>query len=133
MENVSRGLVVNPVVIRKNLEEHLQFMATETILMLAVQKGGDRQTLHEAIRSHSMEAARRMKEEGERADLLERIEGDPAFQMPLEELQTLVDPRRFVGRAPEQVDRFLLEWVDPVLKRYSEESNQALGDPDVRV
>ncbi|MFO8174622.1 MAG: adenylosuccinate lyase [Longimicrobiales bacterium] len=133
MENVARGLVVNPVVIRKNLEQHLQFMATETILMLAVQKGGDRQTLHEAIRGHSLEAARRMKEEGERADLLDRIAGDEAFKMTSEELRGLVDPRRFVGRAPEQVDRFLSEWVDPVLQRYSKESNQATGDPDVRV
>ncbi len=133
MENVARGLVVNPVVIRKNLEQHLQFMATETILMLAVQKGGDRQTLHEAIRGHSLEAARRMKEEGERADLLDRIAGDDAFKMTSEELRGLVDPRRFVGRAPEQVDRFLSEWVDPVLQRYSKESNQATGDPDVRV
>jgi len=133
IENVSRGLVVNPVVIRKNLEEHLQFMATETILMLAVQKGGDRQALHERIRGHSMEAARRMKEEGVRADLLERIAGDEAFRMTPEELQELVDPHRFVGRGPEQVDRFLDEWVDPVLKRYSEESNLAIGEPDVRV
>jgi adenylosuccinate lyase len=133
MENVARGLVVNPKVIERNLEEHLQFMATETILMLAVQKGGDRQELHEGIRRHSMDAARRMKEEGERADLLERIAGDPLFAMSMEELQELVDPIRFVGRSPEQVDRFLLEWVDPVLERYVTESNQAIGDPDVRV
>jgi len=132
VENVSRGLGVNPRVIEKNLEEHLQFMATETILMRAVQRGGDRQTLHEAIRGHAMKAAQRMKE-GEPADLLDRIAGDPAFKMSLEELEELVDPHSFVGRAPEQVDRFLEEWVHPVLERYSEESNQAIGDPDVRV
>jgi adenylosuccinate lyase len=133
IENVARGLVVNPMVIQKNLEEHLQFMATETILMLAVQKGGDRQALHEKIRGHSMAAALRMKEEGARADLLERIAGDADFGMSLAELRELVDPNRFVGRAPEQVDRFLEDWVDPVLQRYSAESNQSIGDPDVRV
>jgi adenylosuccinate lyase len=133
IENVAGGLVVNPKVIEKNLEEHLQFMATETILMLAAKKGGDRQLLHEQIRRHSMDAALRMKEEGERADLLERIAGDEMFGTSMEELQELVDPMRFVGRAPEQVDHFLSEWVDPVLDRYSTVSNQAIGDPDVRV
>jgi adenylosuccinate lyase len=133
VENVAKGLVVNPKVIEKNLAEHLQFMATETIMMLAVQKGGDRQQLHERIRQHSMDAALRMKEEGERADLLERISNDALFGMSMDELQGLVDPLRFVGRSPEQVDRFLNEWVDPVLERYSTESNQAIGDPDVRV
>jgi len=133
IENVAKGLIVNPKVIERNLEEHLQFMATETIMMLAVQKGGDRQLLHEQIRRHSMDAARRMKEEGERADLLERIAGDDLFGVSMEELQELVDPMRFVGRAPEQVDQFLNEWVNPVLERYSTVSNQAIGDPDVRV
>ena len=133
VENVARGLVVNPTVIARNLEEHLPFMATETIMMLAVQKGGDRQALHERIRRHSMDAARRMKDEGARADLLERIAGDEAFGASMAELRELVDPVRFVGRSPEQVDRFLEEWVDPVVSRYSSESNQTLGDPDVRV
>ena len=133
VENVSKGLVVNPMVIRRNLEEHLPFLATETVMMLATQRGGDRQDLHERIRRHSMDAALRMKEEGARADLLERIAQDPAFGMSREELLELVDPRDFVGRAPEQVDRFLSEWVDPALQRYSESSIQAIGDPDVRV
>ena len=133
VENVARGLVVNPVVVRRNLEEHLPFMAAETILMLATRKGGDRQVLHEAIRRHSMDAARAMKEEGAPPDLLERIAGDEAFGMALEELRELVDPRRFVGRAPEQVDRFLAEWVDPVLSRYASDSSITLGEPDVRV
>ena len=74
-----------------------------------------------------------MKEKGERADLLGRIAGDPVFGMSLEELQNLVDPRDFVGRAPEQVDRFLEEWVNPILQRYSDPSMFAIGDPDVRV
>jgi adenylosuccinate lyase len=80
-----------------------------------------------------MEAARRMKEEGTRADLLELISQDPTFGMSLEELREMVDPRDFVGRAPEQVDSFLRDWVDPVLERYSHTSLQAIGDPDVRV
>jgi adenylosuccinate lyase len=132
-ENVARGLVVNPTVVRTHLEEHLPFLATETVLMRAAQRGGDRQDLHERIRRHSMEAAQRMKEEGTRPDLLERIAGDSAFGMSLEELRTLAAPLRFVGRAPEQVDRFLAEWVDPVLKRYLDLSQQSIGDPDVRV
>lgn len=132
VENVSRGLVVNPKVIRKNLEEHLPFLATETVLMLATQGGGNRQELHEQIRVHSMEAARRMKE-GEVPDLLERISKDPIFGMSLQELEDLINPRDFVGRAPEQVDGFLEEWVQPALQRYSDPSLSAIGDPDVRV
>ena len=80
-----------------------------------------------------MDAARRMKDEGARADLLERIAEDAAFGMTEEELRDLVDPRYFVGRAPEQVDRFLTEWVDPILQRYSDPSSNVIGDPDVRV
>ncbi len=106
---------MNPEVVRRNLAEHLPFMATETILMDATARGGDRQELHERIRRHSMAAARRMKEEGAEADLLERIAADDAFGMSAGELEALVDPRRFVGRAPEQVARFLDEWVAPVL------------------
>jgi adenylosuccinate lyase len=132
VENVSRGLVVNPMVIRKNLEEHLPFLATETVLMLATQRGGNRQELHEQIRLHSMAAARRMKD-GEMPDLLERISEDPIFGMSLKELNDLIDPRDFVGRAPEQVDAFLEEWVQPALQRYSDPSMSAIGDPDVRV
>jgi adenylosuccinate lyase len=133
VENVSQGLVVNPRVIQRNLEEHLPFLATETIMMLATQRGGDRQELHEAIRRHSVDAARRMKEEGLDADLLERIAGDPIFGMTREDLEALIDPRDFVGRAPEQVDRFLEIWVQPVLERYADTSHTTIGEPDVRV
>ncbi|HSW31110.1 MAG TPA: adenylosuccinate lyase [Longimicrobiales bacterium] len=124
VENVSRGLVVNPQVVRRNLAEHLPFMATETILMHATARGGDRQQLHERIRQHSMAAARRMKDEGAPADLLERIASDPAFGFSPSELDALVDPRRFVGRAPEQVLRFLEEWVVPVLARHQARSGR---------
>ncbi len=133
VENVASGLVVNAGVIQRNLEEHLPFMASETILMRAVSAGGDRQDLHERIRQHAMAAASRMKEEGGSADLLERIADDDAFGMQLSELRKLIDPARFVGRAPQQVDRFLAEWVQPALERLESDANQRLGEPDVRV
>ncbi len=118
LENVSRRLIVNPQVVRRNLAEHLPFMATETILMHAVSRGGDRQELHESIRKHSMAAARRMKEEGADADLLDRIAGDDTFGLSADELQEMVDPMRFVGRAPSQVERFIDRTVTPVLERH---------------
>jgi adenylosuccinate lyase len=102
-------------------------------MMLATQRGGDRQELHERIRRHSMDASRRMKEEGMRADLLQRIAADPAFGMSLEDLEALINPRDFVGRAPEQVDQFMELWVEPVLKRYATLSPTLIGEPDVRV
>jgi adenylosuccinate lyase len=132
VENVARGLIVNPEVIRRNLAEHLPFMATETILMHATSRGGDRQALHERIRQHSMAAAKRMKEEGADADLLSRIAQDEAFGMDAEELSALVDPRRFVGRAPEQVERILTGWVAPVLERYQGVADR-VGEAEIHV
>lgn len=133
VENVARGLVVNPGVIRRNLEEHLPFMASEAILMRAVQRGGDRQDLHERLRVHALAAARRMKEEGAAPDLLDRVAADPAFGMTQGELEALLDPLRFVGRAPQQVDRFLEERVEPLLARLAPQIPPHLGEPDVRV
>ena len=118
LENVSRRLIVNPQVVRRNVAKHLPFIATETILMHAVSRGGDRQELHESIRKHSMAAARRMKEEGADADLLDRIAGDDTFGLSADELQEMVDPMRFVGRAPSQVERFIDRTVTPVLERH---------------
>jgi adenylosuccinate lyase len=115
-ENVASSLRVHPAVVARNLEVHLPFMATETILMHAVQKGGDRQALHERIRQHALAAADAMKA-GEPADLVERMADDPAFGMDGAAIRALIDPRRFVGRAPEQVDHFLADQVDPVLAR----------------
>ncbi|RMH12131.1 MAG: adenylosuccinate lyase [Gemmatimonadetes bacterium] len=132
-ENVARGLIVNPRVVEANLQQHLPFMASEVILMHAVRAGGDRQELHEAIRTHSLEAARRMKDEGAPPDLLERIAADARFGLDREQLQRLIDPGRFVGRAPEQVDRFLEEHVRPVLDRLAAGAHERLGEPDVRV
>jgi adenylosuccinate lyase len=133
VENVAGGLVVNHAVIRRRLEEHLPFMASEAILMHAVRQGGDRQALHERIRKHALDAARRVKEDGTASDLLDRIAGDPELHMTAAQLTELLDPRRFVGRAPEQVDRSLESWVEPVLARHQEAAKERVGAPEVRV
>lgn len=132
LENVASGLRVHPAVVARNLNEHLPFMATETLLMHAVQRGGDRQDLHERIRIHAHAAADRMKA-GEDGDLVDRIADDPAFGIDRAGIQSVMDPARFVGRAPEQVDRFLEEWVAPVLARLGAEAEAAVTPPDVRV
>jgi adenylosuccinate lyase len=131
-ENVARGMTVNPEVVRRNLDEHLPFMATETILMTATSSGGDRQELHERIRRHAHAAAHRIKE-GEAGDLVERIAGDEAFGMDEAAIRSLMDPGRFVGRAPEQVDRFLEERVGPVVERLSDGAAERVGAPEVKV
>ena len=131
-ENVAGGLRVHPEVVRRNLEEHLPFMAMETVLMHAAGEGGDRQDLHERIRQHSLAAADRMKA-GEAPDLLDRVAADEAFQISRNELEALVDPNRFVGRAPEQVDAFLEDWVKPVLDELSAHAAAAVEDPELRV
>lgn len=113
--NVAEGLVVYPTVIGRHLQEELPFMATENILMAAVNNGGDRQALHEQIRLHSMEAGRLVKEEGKPNDLLQRIAADPAFNLSATDLDRLLDPSAYVGRAPEQVDEFLAQYVEPLL------------------
>jgi adenylosuccinate lyase len=130
-ENVASDLRVHPAVVTKNLEAHLPFMATETILMHAVTRGGDRQELHERIRRHAFAAADRMKA-GEAADLVERIASDPAFGIDEAGIRALMDPRRFVGRAPEQVDVYLRDAVEPVLERLADAA-AGLGAPEVRV
>jgi adenylosuccinate lyase len=117
--NVSAGLVVRPGVIRRHLEDELPFMATETILMHAVRRGGDRQDLHERIRRHSVAAAERVKDHGERNDLIDRIIADSDFGMTHDEIESMLDPARFTGRAAEQVDNFLRDEVEPVLKNHT--------------
>ena len=119
--NVVDGLVVNTAVIDRDLRRELPFMATENIMMDCVKRGGDRQELHERIRTHSMAAARRVKQEDGVNDLLERIAGDPAFGLTLPELETVSDPARYVGRAPEQTEEFLREEVAPVLEKYRDD------------
>ncbi|NLM77216.1 MAG: adenylosuccinate lyase, partial [Ruminococcaceae bacterium] len=113
--NVADGLVVYPTVIKRHLLAELPFMATENILMAAVKKGGDRQILHEKIRSYSMDAGRRVKESGLENDLLQRIAADPDFMLDTADLDGLLDPADYIGRAPQQVDRFLNEYVTPLL------------------
>ena len=117
--NLSRGLVVHPARIRRRLEDELPFMATEALLVRAVQAGGDRQAVHAVIRTHAMAAATAMKEEGTPNDLLDRLAADPAFGVSVEALRTSLDPLHFVGRAPQQVDEFLAEVVEPRLARHA--------------
>ena len=113
--NVVDGLVVYPKVIEKRLRSELPFMATENIMMDAVKNGGNRQELHEKIRQLSMEAGKTVKVEGKENNLLELIAADDEFPMTLEELESTMDPSRYVGCAPHQVERYVSEVVQPVL------------------
>jgi adenylosuccinate lyase len=113
--NVTSGLVVYPKVIEKHLQAELPFMATEGILMDEVKMGGDRQKYHEEIRELSMQAGRHVKEEGGDNNLLDLIAADPMFHMTREELNKYIDPKLFVGAAPHQVERYLKEYVRPML------------------
>lgn len=113
--NVAGGLVVYPKVIEQRILSELPFMATENILMDAVKKGGDRQELHEKIRVHSMAAGRVVKEEGKPNDLIERIVADEAFGLTMEEIQKILKPENFIGRADRQVEEFIEEYINPVL------------------
>jgi adenylosuccinate lyase len=123
LQNITAGLVVYPKVIAANLHQELPFMATENILMAAVQAGGDRQELHERIRRHSQDAALCVKEGGEANDLLDRLATDPAFANV--DLASVLNPNQFVGRAPEQVDEFLEEVVQPIRRRYADTTTMA--------
>ncbi|AKN29494.1 adenylosuccinate lyase [Clostridium carboxidivorans P7] len=115
--NVSSNMVVYPKVIESHVKKELPFMATENIIMESVKKGGDRQELHERIRQHSMEAAKMVKVEGKDNDLIERIINDPFFNMTSEEILSLIDPVKFVGRAPGQVVDFVQEQIKPILEK----------------
>ena len=126
--NITDGLQVWPEVIARRVAFELPFMATENILMEAVKAGGDRQELHEAIRVHSMEAARRVKAEGADNDLLGRIKADPAFAAIAGRIDALVDPAKFVGRAPEQTEEFIREHIAPILALYDYELSGATVD-----
>ena len=119
--NVVDGLVVNDKVIHKRFMEEIPFMATENIMMDAVQAGGNRQELHEKIRTYSMEAGAVVKKEGKPNDLLERIAADPAFGKSLEELQAIMEPKLYVGRSPEQTEEFVRDYVQPILDAHKDE------------
>jgi adenylosuccinate lyase len=121
-QNVTSGLVVYPKVIASHLEAELPFMASENILMAAVSAGGDRQDLHERIRRHSQAAAKVVKEEGGRNDLMKRLADDPAFAKV--DLGSILNPAQFVGRAPQQVDEFLAEVIEPIRTKYGDISQK---------
>ncbi|MDF2803414.1 MAG: adenylosuccinate lyase [Anaerocolumna sp.] len=128
--NVVDGLVVYPKVIYRHLMAELPFMATENIMMDAVKAGGDRQELHEKIRTLSMEAGRNVKEKGLDNNLLELIANDPTFPMTLEDLEATMDPAKYVGRSKEQVEEFINEVINPIL----EENKSLLGiKADIKV
>ncbi len=120
MLNVTDGLVVYPKVVRSRLMAELPFMASENIMMQAVEKGGNRQELHEQLRLHAIAAGKVVKEEGLPNDMIERIVADKAFGLTMEEVQKNLVPELYVGRAPEQVDEYLLEVLKPIFEKYPE-------------
>jgi adenylosuccinate lyase len=113
--NVSDGIIIYPKMIRSRVMNELPFMATENIMMEAVKRGGDRQTLHEIIREHSIAAGRRVKEEGLPNDLITRIAADERFGMSEGELRAHLSPEAYTGRAPEQTESFIREYIDPIV------------------
>ena len=122
--NVCDGLVVYEKVIRQRVMNELPFMATENIMMDAVKKGGNRQELHEKLRVHSQAAARVVKEEGGKNDLVERIAADPAFMVTREEIEAILQPEKFIGRSKEQVEEYLADIITPLLQ----ENKELLGE-----
>ncbi len=126
--NVVPGMVVHPPIIARHVAEQLPFMATENLLMAAVQAGGDRQELHERIRVHSMDAAASLKAGGESNDLIDRLKADPAF--PKLDFDAVMEPSKFTGRSGVQVDEFIADEVEPIRRRYA---GLAAEDAEVRV
>ncbi|HOV32443.1 MAG TPA: adenylosuccinate lyase [Candidatus Hydrogenedens sp.] len=122
--NIYLNIMENPVVysqvIAKHVREELPFMATETLLMAGVKKGGDRQKLHEIIRKHAQAAGEQVKMEEKGNDLLERLANDPEFPLNEEEINTCLDEKKFIGRAPQQVEEFIEKVIDPILRRYAD-------------
>jgi len=125
MANISSGLEVHPAVIERRLAAELPFMATEQLIVRAVRAGGDRQVAHETIRKHSLAAARALKDGADANDLLERLSKDKSFGVKLKDLEGTIDPKRFVGRAPEQVDEFLRDVITPLFAGESARSERA--------
>lgn len=116
--NITNGLVVYDKMIGKHVLEELPFMATENIIMESVTKGADRQDMHEQIRTHSMEAGKRVKNDALDNDLLKRIACDPLIPLDMKDIERILNPKEFVGRAPEQTVEFIQDEVDPILKKY---------------
>ncbi|MNM52458.1 Adenylosuccinate lyase [compost metagenome] len=121
--NISEGMVVYDKVIAAHVNNELPFMATENIMMEAVKKGGDRQELHEKIRGYSMEASQRVKGEGLNNDLIDRIIADGGFGLTENEIRDIIDPNKFIGRSPSQVEEFIEEYINPILENNSEALN----------
>jgi len=118
--NVAAGMDVYPEVVGRRLAEQLPYLAAEPVLMIATRRGGDRQQLHAVIRRHAIAAAEQVRQ-GKSNDLVERLAGDPAIAIERDELERILTPEAMAGRAPQQVERFIAEWVDPVLERYRDE------------
>lgn len=129
--NIIDGIQVWPNVIAKRVAAELPFMATENILMAAVKAGGNRQELHEAIRVHSMEAAKQIKEFGRDNDLIERIKNDPAFSSIKDRIDSIVNPHDFIGRAPEQVEELVATYIEPLLAKHAREQSDKGEDINV--
>lgn len=125
LQNITEGLVVYPKMIERRIKEELPFMATENIIVAMVQAGGSRQECHEEIRVLSHQAASKVKNEGEQNDLIDRIRASEYFKPVHAKLDSLLDPRTFTGRAAEQVDDFVEEWVRPALAPYAEHLSSA--------
>ncbi len=125
MDNISSGLEVHPAVIARRVAAELPFMATEQLIVRAVRAGGDRQVAHETIRKHSLAATGAIKKGAESNDLLERLAKDKNFGVKLEDLRGVIDPKRFVGRAPEQVDEFLRDVITPLFAGETARSERA--------
>jgi adenylosuccinate lyase len=118
--NIVDGVVVYEKVIEKHIAMELPFMATENILMACVKARGDRQELHEKIREMSMEAGRRVKEEGKGNELIEMIRANPAFEPIHASLDSILHANNFIGRCPQQVDEFIAEEIDPILNKHKD-------------
>jgi adenylosuccinate lyase len=118
--NIMNGIVVYENRIKKHIMEELPFMATEYIIMEEVKAGGDRQEIHETIRVHSMEASKKVKEEGKENDLLERILNDHTLKLDKTKLMEVLDPKRFIGFAPIQTEQFIENEVTPIMEKYAD-------------
>ena len=118
--NIMNGIVVYENRIQKHIMDELPFMATEYIIMEEVKSGGDRQEIHETIRVHSMEASKKVKEEGKENDLIARIMNDTSLKMDKSKIREVLDPKNFIGFAPIQTEEFIENEVNPILKKYSE-------------
>ncbi|MCQ2505132.1 MAG: adenylosuccinate lyase [Saccharofermentans sp.] len=129
--NIVSGIVVYPNMIHQHIMNELPFMATENIMMEAVKRGGDRQALHEKIRVASMEAGKTVKVEGKPNNLLDLIVDDPEFGLDRESLESLLDPKLYIGRCPEQVTTFINEAIKPVLDSHADDLN--IDDVELKV